>query len=258
MLCRGLRLKAHFSFFYSPLSDSLSLLISTLSDSLSVRCSQFLNGLVSLETEPELLPSTEELTLKMHWTIPSSSSSSPSPSSSLSYDLPALHRWLTALEDTAQLSASTTGATTRGDGSPRRKSSVSSAAASAPGAAVAGAASGGDSQDTPLLQRQGHLFLCFDLAKRLVHSSCPALRSEAANILRSPSLPPLCAHIPLLRSSLPQGSERVATAALSSRSPRGAEEGKRQEPHTHQRGMSPMFSLPPFLSLPSCCLCRVS
>jgi hypothetical protein len=141
----------------------------------SLRCSKYLSGLAAMETEPELLPSTQELMEKL-WTNQTAPLENPS------YDLAALRRWLTAVDDAAQISA----AGAAGDASPRKKSLTSSATAVATATAAPTASSQvlpHSAPDTSLL-RHGHLFLCFDMAKRLLFSSCPALRSEAAKILK--------------------------------------------------------------------------
>lgn len=121
-----------------------------------------------MKTEPELLPSTQELMEKL-WTSRTASLENPS------YDLAALGRWLRAVDDAAQISAAVTSV---GDASPRRKSLTSTV----PPAAVS--APHPDALDDTSLLRHGQLFLCFDMAKRLLYSSCPSLRSEAANILK--------------------------------------------------------------------------
>jgi hypothetical protein len=122
--------------------------------------------LCSIETDPLLLPSTQELTDKLWKPDPGDESLFPSPQC---YDITVTKRWLTSV-----------GYTTKVEEAPAPPAST---IAALPISSRLSAPSSPDALELSFLKRS-HLFLCSDLAKRLMYSSCPPLREEAANILR--------------------------------------------------------------------------
>jgi hypothetical protein len=121
--------------------------------------------LASIDTDPHLLPSTRELTDKM-WKLDPANSENPA------YDLAVMKRWLAAIGFTANLGEDLSQAVA--PLLPTNDTTASSPRDSQ---------SSADILELSFLKRS-HLFLCSDMAKRLLYSSCPSLREEATNILK--------------------------------------------------------------------------
>lgn len=81
------------------------------------------------------------------------------------YDVAVMRRWLAAVDDAAAISVDL-----RTISSIEKSSSLNST-------------SKGEVPEE-LFLKQGHLFLCFDMAKRLLYSPSSALRAEALNIMK--------------------------------------------------------------------------
>lgn len=173
-----------YLFLLTYVNLSLEILIIILILFYFIRCSNFFLDLTLIETDPENLPTSKDLIDNM-WIIDSSSESSNF--EDLTYDIVILKKWLSSLEEFpvnfSGVSSNrneeiglNTNININFNSNTNRLSSLSK----------------DSTDDSNLLDKNtssnflkhAHLYLCFDMAKRLVFSSCIPLRTQALKLMR--------------------------------------------------------------------------